>query len=33
MVAARSTILSQLNPAPFTLLHDWAVLRDEWTIG
>jgi hypothetical protein len=26
-------ILSQLNPATFTPLHDRAVLRDEWTIG
>jgi hypothetical protein len=33
MVAARSTILAQLDPATFTPLHDWAVLRDERTIG
>jgi hypothetical protein len=33
MDAACSTILAQMNPATFTPLHDWAVLRDEWTIG
>jgi len=31
--AACPTILAQLNRATFTPLHDWAVLRDEWTIG
>jgi hypothetical protein len=33
MDVACLTILAQLNPATFTPLHDWAVLRDEWTIG
>jgi hypothetical protein len=33
MDAACPTILAQLNPATFTPLSDWAVLRDEWTIG
>jgi hypothetical protein len=33
MDGARPTILAQVDRATFTPLHDWAVLRDEWTIG
>jgi len=33
MCVARPTILAPLDRATFTPLHDWAVLRDERTIG
>jgi len=33
MDAARPTILAQPDRSAFTPLHDWAVLRDERTIG